>query len=59
MADDKLKQDNRDRSIVSSSGDYEVEHLMTKFDISEKRALELIAKHRGSRKKIEAELSNS
>ena len=59
MADDKLKQDNRDRSIVSSSEDYEVEHLMTKFDISKNRALELIVKHGGSRKKIEAELSNS
>ncbi|CAN7570905.1 DUF3606 domain-containing protein [Phyllobacterium sp. LjRoot231] len=56
MADDKSKQDNRDRSKVSSSEDYEVEYLMTKYDLSKNRALELIAKHGGSRKNIEREL---
>jgi hypothetical protein len=59
MTDDKLKQDNRDRSKVSSSEDYEVEHLMAKYDISKNHALELILKHSGSRKKIEDELSNT
>ena len=56
MADDKSKQDNRDRSKVSSSEDYEVEYLMTKYDLSRNRALDLIAKHGGSRKNIEREL---
>jgi len=50
MADDKSKQDNRDRSKVSSSEDYEVEYLMTKYDLSRNRALDLIAKHGRSRK---------
>ena len=59
MTDNKLKQDNRDRSKVSLSEDYEVEYLMTKFDISRNHALELIGKHAGSRKKIEEELSKT
>lgn len=57
MTDDKSKQDNRDRAKVSASADYEVEYLMSKFDISKNRALDLIAKHGGNRKKIENELS--
>jgi hypothetical protein len=57
MTDDKSQQDNRDRSKVSASEDYEVEYLMSKFDISKNRALDLIAKHGGNRKKIEDELS--
>ena len=56
MADDKSKQDNRDRSKVSSSEDYEVEYLMTKYDLSISRALELIIKHGGNRENIEREL---
>jgi hypothetical protein len=56
MADDKLKTDNQDRSKVSSSEDYEVQYLMTKYDISRNRAIQLIEKHGGSRKKIEGEL---
>lgn len=56
MSDDKSKRDNRDRSKVSASEEYEVQYLMTKYDLSENRALELIAKHGGSRKKIETEL---
>ena len=59
MTDDKLKQDNRDSLKVSASEDYEVEYLMSKFDISRNRALELISKHGGSRHKIEAELSDT
>lgn len=57
MTDNKLKQDDRDGSRVSSGGDYEVAYLMAKFNISKNRALELIIKHAGSRKKIDAELS--
>jgi hypothetical protein len=56
MADDKSKQDNRDRSKVSSSEEYEVQYLMTKYDLSRNRALELIIKHNRSRKEIEREL---
>ena len=52
MADDKSKQDNRDRSKVSSSEEYEVQYLMTKYDLSRNRALELIIKHNRSRKEI-------
>lgn len=57
MTDDKSKQDNRDRAKVSASEDYEIEYLMSKFDISKNRALDLIAKHGGNRKRIENELS--
>jgi len=56
MADNKSKRDNRDRTRVSSSEDYEVEYLVTKYDLSKNRALELIAKHGGNRQKIESEL---
>ncbi len=34
MADDKSKRDNRDRSKVSAGEDYEVNYLMTKYDLS-------------------------
>jgi hypothetical protein len=56
MADDKSKKDNRDRSKVSSGEEYEVQYLMTKYDLSRNRALELIVKHNHSRKEIEREL---
>jgi hypothetical protein len=56
MADDKSKQDNRDRSKVSSNDEYEIQYLMTKYDLSRNRALELIIKHNRSRKEIEREL---
>ncbi|MHC1550710.1 DUF3606 domain-containing protein [Phyllobacterium sp. K27] len=58
MTDDKSKQDNRDRSKVSASEDYEIEYLMSKFDISRNIALELVTKHNGNRKKIEGELNS-
>ncbi len=57
MADDKSKRDNRDRSKVSAGEDYEVNYLMTKYDLSRNQALDLIAKHDGNRKKIESELA--
>ncbi|CAN7578851.1 DUF3606 domain-containing protein [Phyllobacterium sp. LjRoot231] len=56
MADNKSKRDNQDRTKVSSSEDYEVQYLVTKYDLSKNRALELIAKHGGNRQKIESEL---
>ena len=58
MSDDKSKQDNRDRSKVSARDDYEVDHLMTKHNISRDRILELIDKHSGDRNKIESELED-
>jgi hypothetical protein len=58
MTDDKSKRDNRDRSRVSASEDYEVEYLMSKYDISKNRALDLIAKHAGNRRNIESELNS-
>ena len=57
MADNKSKRDNRDRSKVSSSEDYEVQYLVTKYDLSRNCALELIARHGGNRQKIESELA--
>ncbi|PIO45487.1 DUF3606 domain-containing protein [Phyllobacterium zundukense] len=57
MSDDKSKTDSHDRAQVSASQVYELQYLMTKYDLSRNRALELIAKHGGSRKKIETELS--
>ncbi|MEK1891409.1 MAG: DUF3606 domain-containing protein [Phyllobacterium sp.] len=56
MSDDTTEQDNRDRSQVSASEDYEIEFLMSKHDISKNRVLELMRKHGGSRMKIEQEL---
>lgn len=38
MANEENNQDNRDRSKVSSSDDYDVQYLMTKFDLSKNRA---------------------
>jgi hypothetical protein len=58
MPDDKSKRDNRDRSQVAAGEDYEVQYLMTKHDLSRNRALELIAKHGGNRKRIESELKS-
>lgn len=43
-------------SCDSAAALYEVEYLMAKYDLSINRALELIAKHGGTRKNIEREL---
>ncbi|MEK1886988.1 MAG: DUF3606 domain-containing protein [Phyllobacterium sp.] len=56
MSDDKSKTDYRDRSKASVSEDYEVQYIMSRYDLTRNRALELIAKHGGNRKKIEQEL---
>lgn len=58
MTDDKSKQDNRDRSKVSVNEEYEVEYIMSKFDISRNRAWELVTKHHCNRKEIENELNS-
>lgn len=59
MADNRQKQDNRDRSKVSASEDYGVVYRVLKFAASKKRALELIIKHGGNRENVEAELARS
>ncbi|MBB3148675.1 hypothetical protein FHS21_005123 [Phyllobacterium trifolii] len=59
MADNRQKQDNRDRSKVAASEDYGVACRVLKFGASKKRALELIIKHGGSRKNFEAERARS
>lgn len=56
MSDDKSKTDYRDRSKVSAREEHEVQYLMSKYDLSRNRALELIAKHNGNRVQIEREL---
>jgi hypothetical protein len=58
MADDKSIRDNRDRSKVSAHQEYEINYLMTKYDISRNKVMELIAKHAGNRKNIERELNS-
>jgi Protein of unknown function (DUF3606) len=42
MADDKTKQDARDRSRVAGGQDYEVRHLAKYYDISIDEARDLI-----------------
>ena len=42
MADDKGKQDNRDRSRVAGDEDYEIQYLAEKTGITSARARELI-----------------
>ena len=49
MADNKSKQDNRDRSRVSSAEDYEVGYLAEQAGISRSEALALLQKHGNDR----------
>ena len=49
MADDKSKQDNRDRSRVSSAEDYEVRYVAEQGGISRSEALALLQKHGNDR----------
>lgn len=55
MADDRTKQDSRDRSRVSGSEDYEVRYLAKKTGISERVAKELIKRFGNDRRILEAE----
>ncbi|MET3648629.1 hypothetical protein ABIC60_003281 [Phyllobacterium ifriqiyense] len=59
MPDKKPKNDNRQRSTEFSDDDREIQYLMMKSDLSPNRARDLIYKHGGSRKKIEAELESA
>lgn len=55
MADDKTKQDSRDRSWVSGGEDYEVRYLAEKTGVSERIAEELIKRFGNDRRILEAE----
>jgi hypothetical protein len=54
MADDLRKQDNRDRSRVSGSEDYEVRHFAEQNGISIDQARELIRTHGNDREALTA-----
>ena len=53
MADDRKKQDNRDRSRVSGSEIYEVRHFADKHGISVDQAEELIRTHGNNREVLD------
>jgi hypothetical protein len=53
MADDKSKQDNRDRSQVAGGEDYKVRHFAEQNGISVEQAEQLIARHGNSREELE------
>ena len=52
MADNKRKQDNRDRSRVAAGEDYEVQHLAETTGISTEQARTLIRRHGNDRAKL-------
>jgi hypothetical protein len=54
MADDKTKQDGRDRSRVSGSEPYEVEYFAEKHGLNAQQARDLIAEHGNDREKLDA-----
>jgi len=54
MADDKTKQDGRDRSRVSGSEPYEVEYFAEKHGLNAEQARELIAEHGNDRERLDA-----
>jgi hypothetical protein len=55
MADDKSKQDFRDRSRVAGDEEYEVGYFASKFGLSIPQVRELIAKHGNDRETLERE----
>jgi uncharacterized protein YpmB len=55
MADDKSKQDGRDRSRVAGDEDYEVQSFGKKNGISPDQARDVIAKHGNDRETLTAE----
>ena len=54
MADDPHRQDNRDRSRVSGSEDYEVRYFADQNGITMDQARELIRTHGNDRAKLNA-----
>jgi hypothetical protein len=57
MADDKTKQDNRDRLRVAGEQDYEVEYFARRHNISIERAKSLIERYGNDREKLDREAS--
>lgn len=57
MADDKSKQDGRDRAKVSSTEQYEVQHFAEKHGISNDKARDIIKDAGNSREKADAAAS--
>jgi len=58
MADNKNRQDNRDRGKVAGGQDYEVQYLAEKTGISPAQARELIRKHGNDRETLERAARN-
>jgi glycerol-3-phosphate dehydrogenase len=52
MADDKSKQDNRDRSRVAAGEDYEVQYLAEQTGITEEQARTLVRRYGNDRAKL-------
>lgn len=52
MADNKTKQDNRDRKQVAAKEDYEVRYFAQEAGISLEEAQDLIAEHGNDRDKL-------
>ncbi len=57
MADDKTKQDGRDRSRVAGEEGYEVAYLSEKHGISREKARKLIERHGNDRSTLDREAS--
>ncbi|MFI0847192.1 DUF3606 domain-containing protein [Mesorhizobium sp. IMUNJ 23232] len=55
MADDKSKQDNRDRSQVAGDQEWEVGYVASKFGLSTDQVRELIDRFGNDRNVIERE----
>lgn len=53
MADDKNLQDGRDRSRVSGSEEYELQHMAKKLNVSTEEVRNAIEKVGNSREKVE------
>ncbi|HEV7379506.1 MAG TPA: DUF3606 domain-containing protein [Dyadobacter sp.] len=58
MADDKNKQDERDRSKVSTSDDYEINYIVKKLGVTVEQVREAIANVGNHRDRIEGFLAN-
>ena len=54
MADDKSKVGGRDRDLVATGQDYEVDDFAQKHGISRQQVEDLIAKHGNDRKTLDA-----
>ncbi|REA63060.1 DUF3606 domain-containing protein [Dyadobacter luteus] len=58
MADDTNKQDNRDRSKVSASEDYEINYIVKKMGVTVEQVREAIENVGNHRERIEGFLAN-